>query len=503
MPVLVVLDTSITMFKSVQSENTKLIDVCVTALGSFFEYTSEPDRHQTQLALATVARDYSIIAPYCIEEEDQLKIYSDLQKRIKEKGPEGRCIIPENLSALEELTKQGFGSDCFLDIFLVTDKKLSTQNWNKSLEDQTRLFIFSFDQTFNEQTVHKHQFIDFVYKNFDTKLSAADNLSELMINRFSSCVSELTVDLICGTLLDTFSLFPQPRIAEIKQHSKFEIKGFIQTHQIIGLPVLSRHFILPNGREKHEPHLLQIMAQADRTRFALVKFEGHYGFIGVMNYHTTSTAASIENSHFVLLITEKIPWIGDFQNLVPFSKWMMKNFKHHINADEGQKSSEKFFPVKSGEGAYLDNKKSYAVNNYAQCWKNPNQISNDLLKLLKLSRRIPDENKNKQFKNDFEKFQKQVRLYKLEALIYPKFIDGLNQIKNERTEELTRTLETNGIMIAEVQHDPVKLQDVLNKFPIVQKETQWLQAADKIIKELGNHSNKNSQICDIGNILSA
>merc|ERR1711976_1079928 len=86
---------------------------------------------------------------------------------------------------------------------------------------------------------------------------------------------------------------------------------------LLGLPIISRHVLVPRGRKMDEPHLLQIIHQSQRDAVAFVKHEDQFGFICAMNYITTSTLGDSKDLNMCLLLVNEVPWLGKLENLTP------------------------------------------------------------------------------------------------------------------------------------------------------------------------------------------
>ena len=93
-----------------------------------------------------------------------------------------------------------------------------------------------------------------------------------MIHRYTTQIAELVVSINLGQLQDNCTLFPQPRVIQVKQNGSFNILGFLPMKTLLGLPIISRHVLVPRGRKLDEPHLLHIMYQAQKDSVAFVKY---------------------------------------------------------------------------------------------------------------------------------------------------------------------------------------------------------------------------------------
>merc|ERR1711879_201819 len=119
-----------------------------------------------------------------------------------------------------------------------------------------------------------------------------------MIHRYTTNITELIVPVNLGQLQDNCNLFPQPRKIQVQQNGSFEIVGFMNLSTLMGLPIISRHVLVPRGRSLEEPHLLQAIHQAQKNAIALAKYEDknkdvtQYCFICPMNYKTEQSSSS-------------------------------------------------------------------------------------------------------------------------------------------------------------------------------------------------------------------
>lgn len=517
MHLILALDTSLSMFKRKSEDKSDYADVAIEGISQFIEYTSDGSESVIEIASAIFSRELEIVSKFALK-EDQDNFAEILKTKIKEHGPGGRCLLVENIKKLEEMAKNGLGDDSFLDLFLITDKvideKMQTELLS-SLDDQTRIFVFSFAEdrcpgsqinacgsndrtnkietktevTSNSPTnispnpsrhpssesnnensnslnanflntkinneppissieskiIGDKIFIDFIKSDNDKGFTISEDMGEKMIHRYTTQIAELVVSINLGQLQDNCTLFPQPRVIQVKQNGSFNILGFLPMKTLLGLPIISRHVLVPRGRQLDEPHLLHIMYQAQKDSVAFVKYENQFGFICAMNYITTSTMGDSQDLNMCLLLVNEVPWLGKLENLTPNihlflhpqsrderMKYLILN--PDLDVDAVLKNPTILFPVKAGHGAFGENrKKSYAVPGQAQLWKNEAAINTDCLKLSRLAKKIPaDDSKNKQFVRDLNKFKKQAFIFGIQDQVLPKLLQNFQEIVTER-----------------------------------------------------------------------
>jgi hypothetical protein len=515
MHLILALDTSLSMFKKKSEDKSDYADVAIEGISQFIEYTSDGSESVIEIASAIFSRELEIVSKFALK-EDQDNFAEILKTKIKENGPGGRCLLVDNIKKLEEMAKNGLGDDSFLDLFLITDKvideKMQTELLS-SLDDQTRIFVFSFAEdrcpgsqinacksndrinktdmkteilsnsptnispnpsrhpssesknensnslnanflnTKNNKDISSIEskiigdkiFIDFIKSDNDKGFTISEDMGEKMIHRYTTQIAELVVSINLGQLQDNCTLFPQPRVIQVKQNGSFNILGFLPMKTLLGLPIISRHVLVPRGRKLDEPHLLHIMYQAQKDSVAFVKYENQFGFICAMNYITTSTIGDAENLNMCLLLVNEVPWLGKLDNLTPNihlflheqsreERMKYLNLNPDLDVDAVLKNPTILFPVKAGHGAFGESrKKSYAFPSQAQLWRNEAAINTDCLKLSRLAKKIPaDDSKNKQFMRDLNKFKKQAFIFGLQDQVLPKLLQTFQEIVTER-----------------------------------------------------------------------
>ena len=429
MHLILALDTSLSMYRQSPEKsnlNNRYIDISHAAIESFIDYTSDSTHNNiNEIALITFAKEISYLSPFVLNKE-QLDFIPLLKEKINKGGPGGSCNLIESLLNLEKTAKEGLGDDSFIDIFLITNKKFDQKlmgnngsNFEKELLDkldrQTRLFIFYFSevdnktdndneanfvQKFQQATVadqkersHPTLFFDRISSKNDENFKLSELLGEKMIHRFTTHIAELVVNVKLGTLEDKATLFPQPRTVVLNHNSVFDIVGFISMDKLIGLPIISRHCLMPRGLAD-DPNLLQFIAQGNielvkndsskqpyvalveiyncekvkkennnkenenpTTKFLdfqekEVKQEGIYGLLTLMDFKTTSTNFEKAGAKMqtCLLLIDEIPWLGPLENLDINPRFQALQNKININPKNNE---NEYFPIAAGVGAYL------------------------------------------------------------------------------------------------------------------------------------------------------
>lgn len=428
MHVILAIDTSLSMFRKTPKSPKRYIDITIEALEHFIDYTSDKTHNTVnEIAIVNFSKELNFIAPFELGSE-QLEFPNKLKETIKKSGPGGSCQLTENLLKLEKVAKHGLGDDSFIDIFLITDKKIgSSPQHLEFLEDldlQTRLFVFYFDESIEDESTNQisctskfiqklartnfkeKTFFDKICTKNEANFTLPDLLSEKMIHRYTTHIAELIVSVNLGSLEDKCTLFPQPRTIALEQNSELEIIGFTPLNSLMGLPIISRHCLIPRGTDS-EPNLLALMTKTTMEtktdpNIALVqiknKGQNHlqniYGFVTLMNFKTTSTNyQKCKDMQMCLLLVDDISWLGNFDNLAPNSRLQARTENIIRNP---QNSLNKYFPIQAGFGAFgNEQQKSYCNPLQSQIWKNGNNVAVDYSKLVKATRKLPHDDENK------------------------------------------------------------------------------------------------------------
>lgn len=209
----------------------------------------------------------------------------------------------------------------------------------------------------------------------------------------------------------------------------------------MGLSVISRHVLLPRGRKKDEPHILQLMFQAQRDSVAIAKYDDQFAFITAMNYKTTCTVGTAKDLHMCLLLVDSVPWLGPLENLTPNLQLMETTRSTKICRSENHTPGTSLFPIPAGRGAFGDShEKSYACPPASQVWRNEGQITTDFNKLNKLIRKIPDDSRNAAFQRDFNRFTRLCHVFNLQTELFPKLWTQIEEVHHAREQEMEELL---------------------------------------------------------------
>ena len=433
MPVVVLLDTSFSMNQFVnnqqaaQREETPVsrLSLAQYGLNSFFNYLSNNNKLE-MAALLFFSNTCEVVSKFSRD-------YTFLRNSIENIQTNDKTNLLNALKKVCEFINEDWGNDFIYDVIVITDGnallesaylkqssmsgdlgiyEMNQQNWPLPLPFKSRIHIVCMN-TLNDPSFQKSLYFykQIISKNSLTKSNIEVNvpsdggqiwvpdvpkltfevIEQLFLKIANEHFKSYMGKLICGNLSCSITLFPNLIIDQNQLNvDKIKIYGFLDIGEISSPRVTSRHLVLPfpESMEEFRKWTMFINLKSDITDEDLLNMFGDEGrqpsfsvllhgslkvanMVALCQIGTTSSFGMLysrtdnkKKSNLMLSIFESgfnpIPWISNFKNL-------------GINETEN----------------ITTNKVNKKVNSYVT-WLQPNSIHNDIQKIMRCVRKLPD-----------------------------------------------------------------------------------------------------------------
>ncbi|KRY42896.1 von Willebrand factor A domain-containing protein 9 [Trichinella spiralis] len=401
MPSIILVDISKKMEAISEARNLTHRQILLHEARNFLKAMHDIDNKE-EIALVTFGKRVTILSDFSTDFEAMISKLPNDEEIVGESGNFFSAVYQAISMFISCWTSDTYGK-----IFLFTAnpwlggetyfRKQSYPKFITSLFDKVniKLCIFCYSD-----------FDDYIFECFYDEFVSAFQINGV-VHHISLAESEIGVGILkklveiefrpfcaimtCGTINCNVLLIPPPQPLVItsefglKNTYKFDshltIIGFAGDDDFAMVPTINSYLLLaasPNECSESIPHFCVLLhaALANRKNFAICRVsEEWYGMICCVGNDRTQLCLRCFQPG-----KNPFPWIGSFDELIPSG--MSENTE---NIRRNLKTS----------------KPSYASRSYT-CWIDSNLMKNDVLKLLKLERKLPD--KEVAFYQDLNRF---------------------------------------------------------------------------------------------------